>query len=96
MLSAHLAVSRGLKGSHDQYETSIKLINIHELNKFHFNLNVGSQRVKVTSPISSRPSAAPSDILYVTTRLDNAATSIPGGYATTTDTRPCLWLNSVL
>ena len=65
MLSAHLAVSRGLTGSHDQYETSIKLINIHELNKFHFNLNVGSQRVKVTSPISSRPSAAPSDILYI-------------------------------
>ena len=26
----------------------------------------------------------------VTTRLDNAATSTPGGYATTTDTRPCL------
>ena len=34
--------------------------------------------------------------LFVTTRLDNAATSTPGGYATTTDTRPCLWLNSVL
>ena len=38
MLSAHLAVSRGLTESRDQNETSIKLINIHELNKFHFNL----------------------------------------------------------
>ena len=35
-------------------------------------------------------------IIHVTTRLDNARTSTPGGYATTSDTRPCLWLNSVL
>ena len=34
--------------------------------------------------------------IAVTTRLDNAATSTRGGYATTTNTRPCLWLNSVL
>ena len=34
--------------------------------------------------------------LFVTTWLDNARTSTPGGYATTSDTQPCLWLNSVL
>ena len=33
---------------------------------------------------------------YVTTRLGNAGTSTPGGYSTTADTRPCLWLNYVL
>ena len=35
-------------------------------------------------------------VVIVTTRLDNAVTSTPGGYAITTDTRPCLCLNSVL
>ena len=46
--------------------------------------------------MGTQTDVTPSHMSSVTTRMDNAATITPGGYVTTSDTGPCLWLNSVL
>ena len=71
-------------------DSALTLVEQTEVNKL-----VEKNAIEVTKP---SPNQFVSHIFLasVTTRLGNAGTSTPGGYATTSDTGPCLWLNSAL